>query len=148
MEGDSIDAPENNRGVVLPDTDHHSKTLQEIQSMHLKTIEESFSPIPITTAKLFDRELIGMEMLQLLAEEEMLQLLAEELYQDDPTEIFYDRIPITIAREEGADVMSIHLPFISSSSRRRTDHNRWKQKTNHITADQSCRKGAKGSEIC
>ena len=34
------------------------------------------------------------------------------MYQDDPTEIFYDRIPITIAREEGADVMSIHLPFI------------------------------------
>jgi len=90
---------------LLPDeiNDPYLRRWKEIQSMHLKTIEESFSPIPITTAKLFDRELIGMEMLQ---------LLAEELYQDDPTGIFYDRIPITIAREEGADVMSIHLPFI------------------------------------
>ncbi len=101
--GVSVDAVIVNK--LLPDeiNDPYLRRWKEIQSMHMKTIEESFSPIPITTAKLFDRELIGMEMLE---------LLAEELYQDDPTKIFYDRIPITIAREEEADVMSIHLPFI------------------------------------
>jgi len=94
---------------VLPDEvrDPYLRRWKEIQSAHLKTIEESFSPIPITTVKLFDQELVGMEMLE---------SMAGNLYQRDPTEIFYDKIPITVAIEGGAYVLSIHLPFVAKGN--------------------------------
>jgi arsenite-transporting ATPase len=39
------------------------------QERHMESIEESFSPIPILTARLFDREMFGLEALGALADD-------------------------------------------------------------------------------
>ena len=41
----------------------------DAQARHMRTIEESFDPIPILTARLFDREMFGLEALGALAED-------------------------------------------------------------------------------
>ena len=64
-----VDAVVVNR--LLPDSvrDPYFARWREAQARHMKTIEESFAPIPILTARLFDREMFGLEALGALAED-------------------------------------------------------------------------------
>ena len=64
-----VDAVVVNR--LLPDaiTDPYFTRWRESQVRHMETIEESFSPIPILTARLFDREMYGLEALGALADD-------------------------------------------------------------------------------
>ncbi len=64
-----VDAVVVNR--LLPDaiTDPYFTRWRESQARHMKSIEESFSPIPILTARLFDREMYGLEALNALADD-------------------------------------------------------------------------------
>ncbi len=64
-----VDAVVVNR--LLPDTvtDPYFARWREAQERHMKTIAESFDPIPILTARLFDREMFGLEALAGLAED-------------------------------------------------------------------------------
>lgn len=64
-----VDAVVVNR--LLPDsvTDPYFAAWRESQERHLRTIHESFSPTPILTARLFEREMYGMEALADLAED-------------------------------------------------------------------------------
>jgi arsenite-transporting ATPase len=64
-----VDAVVVNR--LLPDTvtDPYFARWREAQGRHMKTIAESFDPIPILTARLFDREMFGLEALGELAED-------------------------------------------------------------------------------
>jgi len=75
-----VDAVVVNR--LLPDTitDPYFERWREAQGRHMATIDESFSPIPILKARLFDREMFGLEALEALADDvfeeaEPLQLL-------------------------------------------------------------------------
>jgi arsenite/tail-anchored protein-transporting ATPase len=72
------------------------------QERHMKTIEESFSPIPILTAKLFDREMFGIEALG---------ALAEEVFEEtEPLEVlFHERTHDIVKNGGGYDVV-FHLP--------------------------------------
>jgi arsenite-transporting ATPase len=72
------------------------------QERHMKTIEESFSPIPILTAKLFDREMFGIEALG---------ALAEEVFEEtEPLEVlFHERTHYIVKNGGGYDVV-FHLP--------------------------------------
>jgi arsenite/tail-anchored protein-transporting ATPase len=72
------------------------------QERHMKTIEESFSPIPILTAKLFDREMFGLEALG---------ALAEEVFEEtEPLEVlFHERTHDIVKNGGGYDVV-FHLP--------------------------------------
>jgi arsenite-transporting ATPase len=56
---------------LLPDevSDPYFASWREAQERHLQTISDSFSPIPIRKARLFDREMYGLEALTALAEE-------------------------------------------------------------------------------
>jgi arsenite/tail-anchored protein-transporting ATPase len=56
---------------LLPETvsDPYFARWHEAQVRHMRTIEESFDPIPILTARLFDREMFGLEALGALAED-------------------------------------------------------------------------------
>nr|MBA3792244.1 hypothetical protein [Rubrobacter sp.] len=56
---------------LLPDTvtDPYFDQWREAQARHMRTIEASFSPIPILTARLFDREMFGLEALEALADD-------------------------------------------------------------------------------
>ena len=64
-----VDAVVVNR--LLPDAvnDPYFARWREAQERHMKTIEASFAPIPILTARLFDREMFGLEALAELAED-------------------------------------------------------------------------------
>jgi arsenite/tail-anchored protein-transporting ATPase len=64
-----VDAVVVNR--LLPDevSDPYFARWHEAQRKHLETIENSFSPIPILTARLFDREMYGLEALGALADD-------------------------------------------------------------------------------
>jgi len=64
-----VDAVVVNR--LLPDSvrDPYFARWREAQARHMKTIGESFAPIPILTARLFDREMFGLEALGALAED-------------------------------------------------------------------------------
>src|SRR4028119_247403 len=56
---------------LLPDsvTDPYFDQWREAQGRHMASIEESFSPIPILTARLFDREMFGLGALEALADD-------------------------------------------------------------------------------
>jgi arsenite/tail-anchored protein-transporting ATPase len=63
----AVDAVVVNR--LLPDevSDPYFARWHAAQKRHLETIESSFSPIPILKARLFDREMYGLEALGALA---------------------------------------------------------------------------------
>lgn len=56
---------------VLPEsvTDPYFARWREAQERHLRSIEDSFAPIPILRARLFDREIFGLEALSVLGED-------------------------------------------------------------------------------
>jgi arsenite-transporting ATPase len=64
-----VDAVVVNR--LLPDeiSDPYFDHWRDAQRTHLESIESSFSPIPILTARLFDREMYGLEALRALADD-------------------------------------------------------------------------------
>jgi arsenite-transporting ATPase len=64
-----VDAVVVNR--LLPDevSDPYFVSWRDAQERHLQTISDSFSPIPILKARLFDREMYGLDALTAFAEE-------------------------------------------------------------------------------
>ncbi len=103
--GYRVDAVIVNR--IIPDdvTDPYFGKWKDIQAEHLQTVRESFEPVPILTARLFDREMVGVELL-----EEM----GEEVYGDaDVTEILYRDDPIRVRRKGTGYSLTMRLPFAS-----------------------------------
>jgi arsenite-transporting ATPase len=90
---------------IIPDEveDPYFGKWKDIQREHLQTVRESFDPIPILTARLFDREMVGIELL-----EEM----GREVYGDrDGTEILHREEPIRVRKRGTSYVLSMRLPF-------------------------------------
>jgi arsenite-transporting ATPase len=101
--GYRVDAVVVNR--LLPDeiTDSYFDRWKEIQSEHLRSIEDSFAPLPLLKSRLREHELIGSE---LLAE------LADELYDDrNPAEVLFMDEPMTIAKSGETYTLTLRLPF-------------------------------------
>lgn len=103
--GYRVDAVIVNR-VLPPDvTDPYFGKWKDIQTEHLATIHESFEPVPILEARLFDREMVGVSLL-----EEM----GVEVYGDtDATSILYRDDPIRVRKKGTGYILSIRLPFVS-----------------------------------
>jgi arsenite-transporting ATPase len=103
--GYRVDAVVVNR-VLPPDvTDPYFGKWKDIQAEHLVTVHESFEPVPILSARLFDREMVGVSLL-----EEM----GNEVYGDlDAAEILYRDEPIRVRKRGTGYVMTIRLPFAS-----------------------------------
>lgn len=92
---------------IIPDevVDPYFGKWKDVQAEHLATVHESFEPVPILTARLFDREMIG---LPLLVE------MGEEVYGDlEATDILYRDDPIKVRKRGTGYIMSIRLPFVS-----------------------------------
>jgi arsenite/tail-anchored protein-transporting ATPase len=103
--GYRVDAVIVNR--IIPDdvTDPYFGKWKDIQAEHLQTVRESFEPVPILTSRLFDREIIGVDLLNDLAAEVYgARNVADVLYRDDP---------IRVRRRTGGYVLSMRLPFVS-----------------------------------
>ena len=103
--GYRVDAVIVNR-VLPPDvTDPYFGKWKDIQTEHLATIHESFEPVPILEARLFDREMVGMSLL-----EEM----GVEVYGDvDATSILHHDDPIRVRKKGTGYILSLRLPFVS-----------------------------------
>jgi arsenite-transporting ATPase len=103
--GYRVDAVIVNR--IIPDdvTDPYFGKWKDIQAEHLQTVRESFEPVPILTARLFDREMVGVKLL-----EEM----GNEVYDEaDVTDILYQDDPIRVRRRGSGYALSMRLPFVS-----------------------------------
>jgi arsenite-transporting ATPase len=101
--GYRVDAVVANR--IIPDnvTDPYFGKWKDIQREHLATIRESFEPVPILTARLFDQEIVGSELLE---------QMGTEVYGDrDATEVLHVDEPIRVRKRGAWYVLSMRLPF-------------------------------------
>jgi arsenite/tail-anchored protein-transporting ATPase len=101
--GYRVDAVVVNR--IIPDEveDPYFGKWKDIQTEHLQTVKESFQPVPILTARLFDREMVGLE---LLAE------MGQAVYGDRvATDILHRDEPIRVKKRGTSYILSMRLPF-------------------------------------
>jgi arsenite-transporting ATPase len=101
--GFPVDAVVANR--ILPEearSDYFDRWFS-IQAEHLATARSAFEPLPFFTAPLFDREMVGTEM---LAE------FGERVFGDtDPTVVLHLEKPMEIRKKDRGYVLSLRLPF-------------------------------------
>ncbi len=91
---------------VVPDEvqDDFFKVWKTFQASHLRTVEESFGPVPILTVPLYDQEVLGLDMLT---------RVGRDCFGDrDPSRILFDRWPQVVTRENGQTVLTVLLPFV------------------------------------
>ena len=76
---------------------------RESQQEHLDLVRSAFAPLPILEAPFFDREVVGPEMLD---------LLAERLFLDrDPAEVLHRELEQELVTENGHATLRVPLPF-------------------------------------
>jgi arsenite-transporting ATPase len=91
---------------VIPDKvdDRYFSLWKESQSKYYELIKESFFPLPTPIVPLLEQEVVGMSMLQ---------LIADALYgQDDPTQLYYQGKIQDLQKEDGYHILSLSLPLI------------------------------------
>ncbi|MBA4537891.1 ArsA family ATPase [Bacillus aquiflavi] len=100
----NVDAIMINR--VIPDnvSDQYFQVWKKIQQKYKTMIEDSFQPIPLYNAPLFEQEVVGMNMLE---------RLGDSLFQQDeqPTAIKFNLRTQHITKEGNNYVFSLQLPF-------------------------------------
>jgi arsenite/tail-anchored protein-transporting ATPase len=89
---------------VLPDdVGDYFRGWYEAQQRYGPLVENTFHPIPVIKAPFFDREMVGVDLLR---------LLAARLYDGaDPTQFYYRGRPYEVTREDGRFLLSVDLPF-------------------------------------
>jgi arsenite/tail-anchored protein-transporting ATPase len=105
--GYHVDAIICNRLIPEEVTDRYFAKWKKVQAEHLEHIRESFAPVPILTVPLYDREMVGVKLLD---------RLGADLHEDrDPAEIFHQEEPVQVRKEGTNYVLSLHLPFAAKS---------------------------------
>ena len=103
--GYRVDAVIVNRIIPEEVVDPYFGKWKDVQAEHLLTVHESFEPVPILTARLFDREMVGVP---LLVE------MGDEVYADlNATDILYRDDPISVRKRMTSYILSLRLPFVS-----------------------------------
>ena len=103
--GYRVDAVVVNRIIPEEVSDPYFGKWKDIQAEHLATVHESFEPVPILEARLFDREMVGVP---LLAE------MGTEVYGErDVTAVLYHDDPIRVRKRGEGYILSMRLPFVS-----------------------------------
>ena len=103
-----VDAVVVNR--LLPDsiTDPYFAGWREAQARHMKTIEESFAPIPILTARLYEREMFGLEALG---------ALSEDVFEEaEPLDVLFLGATHDIVKNGGGYDVVFQLPLVEKRS--------------------------------
>jgi len=101
--GFPVDAVVANR--VLP-PEARSGYLQgwvSIQAGHLAEARRSFDPLPFFEARLFEREMVGLPLLEVFAR--------EVFGESDPTAVFFAEKPVEVKKEGKGYALYIRLPF-------------------------------------
>jgi arsenite-transporting ATPase len=91
---------------VLPEgSGAYFERWRKAQQRYLPMVEQAFAPVPVRTIPLFEREMVGSELLS---------ELGHALFgKGDPTEVLYRGRPYRVLREDGRYVLSLELPFTS-----------------------------------
>lgn len=103
----NVDAVVVNR--VIPDnvTDNYFKVWKDIQKKYKADIIESFAPIPIYYAPLFENEVVGIQMLN---------RMAKEIFKDEnPVEIKYNGRTQEVHRDGEDYILRINMPFLDKN---------------------------------
>ena len=87
--------------------DGYFTTWKEAQSRYRQLVEEAFSPLPIFDVPLFEREVVGMEMLRTMA----LAIFGEE----DPAKLFYRGKSQQITKRGQRYYLRLPLPLVDRS---------------------------------
>ncbi len=106
--GYPTDAIISNRLIPGQVEDSYFASWRDIQEKYGRMIEEAFSPLPILTVPLFDREVVGLTMLR---------RMAESIYgQDDPTKVYFVGQPQTVEKRERTYLLSLAMPFVEKGN--------------------------------
>ena len=77
----------------------------EIQAGHLAQARRDFEPLPFLEARLFDREMVGIPLLE---------EFAHDVFGDrDPTQVFCSEKPVEVKKEGKSYALYMRLPFAS-----------------------------------
>src|SRR5438132_12234349 len=102
--GYRVDAVMLNRIIPPEVEDPYFGKWKKIQAERLEPIKEWFEPGPSLTARLFDREMVGVELLA---------AMGVEVYGDrDGTDILHRDEPIRVRKRGTSYVLSMRLPFM------------------------------------
>jgi len=105
--GFSVDGVIINRMIPREVEDPYFEQWKSIQESYRHLIEEIFSPLPLFSLPLFDREILGLKLLE---------KIADAVYGgQDPARVFFAQKPIRILKENGKYVLSLHLPFLEKA---------------------------------
>jgi arsenite/tail-anchored protein-transporting ATPase len=100
----NVDAVIVNRVIPENVTDDYFKVWKDIQRKYKTDIIESFSPIPIYYAPLFETEVVGTEMLE---------RMAVEVFKDEnPVEIKYNGRAQKVDKDGEDYILAIPMPFM------------------------------------
>jgi arsenite/tail-anchored protein-transporting ATPase len=75
----------------------------DIQAGHLQHARKAFDPLPMFEARLFDREMVGVKLLEAFAQ--------DVFHDQDPTEVFFRERPLEVKKEGAGYALYIRLPF-------------------------------------
>jgi arsenite-transporting ATPase len=94
---------------LLPEEmyDRYPKEKVKEQEKYMEMIQESFGPIKLLKAYLFNTEVVGRSSLDVLGD----MIFGEE----DPSQIYTKEKTMLIYREDGHDIISLKLPFSEKS---------------------------------
>lgn len=90
---------------IIPDNvqDDYFRVWKDIQKRYREMIINSFSPLPIYYAPLFEQEIVGLDMLE---------RMGNEIFKaENPVEIKYSRRTQEISKEGDEYIFSIYMPF-------------------------------------
>ncbi|MDO8689559.1 MAG: ArsA family ATPase [Dehalococcoidia bacterium] len=101
--GYPVDAIVCNRLLPAEVQSKYFDSWRESQDRYLQLVEDAFSPIPILKAPFFDREVVGQEMLERMAE----AIFGER----DPCQVFFKGKTYQVQKEDGHFFLNVPLPF-------------------------------------
>lgn len=101
----NVDAIVVNRVITDEINDSYLDTWKAIHKKHLKTIREIFAPIPIYIAPLFDKEVVGLEMLTRMG--------VTVFENDSAVDIKHSNRVQKVEKIDDEYIYSIYMPFLN-----------------------------------
>lgn len=98
------DAVISNRVMPKEATSGYFAAWQKVQQRHRLAIQEAFAPLPIWEVPMFDREVVGLNMLE---------RMAEALFdRKDPTKVQFEGYVQTVRKSGKGYTLKLKLPFV------------------------------------
>lgn len=100
----NVDAIVVNKVIPESVTDDYFKVWKDVQKKYQDSIRDSFAPVPIYQAPLFDNEIVGLEMLGRMGE--------AVFGNENPIAIKYNHRTQQVTKDKDEYIFSIYMPFM------------------------------------